>query len=244
MDLAVFAYDFPHRKTHDFLCEMALAGVRCCVLAAPWRQLSHPSAPDPEEFKIAAAAPLPTSEICRSLGFEYRAVEHDDLDAITPLIRQGGFKVGIISGARILKRPVLELFDGGIVNFHPGPIPETSGPDSFFHMIRRRVLPGVTTHFIDARVDAGRKLAFTPTEVGPDDPPELVRWNIYQTQIRALRELLAGPIPKAEAVSSYRKNGFLSTAEKAEILKEFGEWREMAVSRQRGVSPSASPEAS
>jgi len=230
MELAVFAYDFPHRKTHDFLCEMALAGAQCCVLAAPWRELSHPSAPDPEEFSIAAAPPLATSEICRSLGFEYRAVHHDDVTAIAAAQEEGRFSVGIISGARVLKRAVVQRFDGGIVNFHPGPIPETSGPDSFFHMIRRRALPGVTTHFIDARVDAGRKLAFTPTDVGPNDPPELVRWNIYQTQIRALRELLAGPIPAGEAVLNYQKNGFLSAEEKAEILKDFPNWREMVVS--------------
>ena len=73
-------------------------------------------------------------------------------------------KTAIISGARIIKRDVIKLFANGIVNFHPGMIPETSGLDSFHHSIAQNCSMGVTVHLIDHRVDAGKFIFFEKPE--------------------------------------------------------------------------------
>ena len=65
----------------------------------------------------------------------------------------------MIAGARILKRPVIDRFSIGIINFHPGLIPEARGLDALLWSIRGDLPLGVTSHLIDERVDASSEAA-------------------------------------------------------------------------------------
>lgn len=227
--LAVFAYAFPHRKTHDFLMELAIGGYRnLCVIAAPWRELRHADGNVYIPTKLRAVSPIKACEICAALGIPYFEIPHEDVDAIAELRETFDLKAGVISGARILKRDVIDLFDSGVVNFHPGSLPETAGLDLFYHTIRCGAPLGVTAHFIDHRVDAGRQIFFEETPIGPDDGPEEVQYNNYQTQIRALRRLMAsqdwGAI-ETTAIERRAKNEPMRPDQKREVLARFPIWR-------------------
>ena len=53
----------------------------------------------------------------------------------------------------------------GIINFHPGLIPEARGLDTPQWCIYDGIPLGVTSHFIDSKVDAGRiieRVEFVP----------------------------------------------------------------------------------
>ena len=76
----------------------------------------------------------------------------------TLAFRKYKINLGIISGARIIDKKIIKLFKYGIINFHPGKIPETSGLDSFFWTIKKNIYPSVTAHFIDQYVDRGKIL--------------------------------------------------------------------------------------
>jgi folate-dependent phosphoribosylglycinamide formyltransferase PurN len=64
-------------------------------------------------------------------------------------------KLGLISGARILKKEVIDKFSLGIINFHPGGIPDCRGLDTAHWIMYNELDVAVTSHFIDGRVDGG-----------------------------------------------------------------------------------------
>jgi phosphoribosylglycinamide formyltransferase-1 len=238
--IAIFAYAFPHRKTQDFLIEAALAGYRnVTVIAAPWKKLAHADSESYFPTAIRNAAPADTRDICARLGFDFRELEHSDVDAITALRAKTGFKIGIVSGARIIKRAIIDLFGEGILNIHPGKIPETSGLDLFYYTVKNRVAMGVTAHYIDARVDAGEILFFEETPLSIEATPEIVQHNNYHSQIRALRRFFAlrddGDLAREPANRPF-KNQPMSSEEKRQYIGEFPKWLEEQVREQSGRS--------
>ena len=227
--IAVFAYAFAHRKGQDFLLELATAGYRdVTVIGAPWKQLAHR---DPTVYyptQLLPAQPLPVRPLCDALGFHFHECEHDDVETISALQCEARFKLAIIAGARIIKRAVIDLFPEGILNIHPGKLPETAGLDLFYHTLAKGVPMGVTAHFIDARVDAGHELFFEETPIGPDDTVEAVQHNNYQSQLRALRRFVAlrerGPLTTVP-VDRPHKNKSMEPDEKRAVLERFTAWR-------------------
>lgn len=229
--IAVFAYSFPHRKTHDFLIELVLAGYNdVCVIAAPWRKLRYTDNNIYYESKIKPAPPLDTKIICNAFGLKFVELEHNDIYGVKELKKFHRFDYGIISGARIIKKPIIDLFPKGIINIHPGKLPETSGLDLFFYTIQKRIPLGVTVHFIDHKVDAGRQIFFEKTDLNINDSPDIVIQNNYQNQIKSFRKLL-NLISKNKTISTenfsyYKRNNPMTPEEKRKVIKEFVNWKE------------------
>ncbi|MGP9791520.1 ankyrin repeat domain-containing protein [Roseinatronobacter sp. NSM] len=189
--LVVFAYAFAHRKTQDFLFEMVAAGYHnLTVIGAPKVKLAHTDTTVYFRSGLRRAPPLKTEALCRALDLTYIECAHDDLRTITKVAQHSGARMAVISGARILKRDVIAAFPDGVLNLHPGKLPETAGLDSFYYSIMRNVVLGFTAHFIDHRIDAGHQLFFEETPIGPGDTPEIILENNYQTQILGLRRFL------------------------------------------------------
>lgn len=236
--IAVFAYAFAHRKTQDFLVELAAAGYRnVTVIAAPWKALSHTDSNRYFPTMLRSAPALGTPEICRALGFTFDECKHDDVERIAALRAEAGFQLGVISGARIIKKAVIELFDEGILNIHPGKLPETAGLDLFFYTIDKGVAMGVTAHYIDPRVDAGDELFFEETPLGPDDTIEAVQSNNYQSQIRALRRFISERDAQTltrEPINRPRKNEPMTPDEKRSAIDAFSSWRTAQYRLQQG----------
>lgn len=227
--IAVFAYAFAHRKTQDFLLEIAAAGQKnVTVIGAPFQKLSVGDTTAYWPHSARRTRAHDTKELCAQLGFDFIELEHSNIGAIATLAHDKGFKLGIISGARILKRGVIKAFEHGIVNFHPGKIPETSGLDAFFYTLKNNVDAGVTTHFVDPRVDAGDFLAFDEVQLGADDTPEMVQENGYQLQILALRRFLIGwqaGTLDSSPINRPSKNHPMQPEEKWVITQHFPTWR-------------------
>lgn len=227
--IALFAYDFPHRKTHDFIMDLAASGVAdIVVLAAGKKQLMHHDARSYFETSLQKHFPKAASELCAHLNIPFYGVEHDDVYSISAIQNKHEFEMGIISGARIINREIISLFSKGIVNFHPGKIPETAGLDSFFYTLKNNVSAGVTTHLIDHRVDAGDQIYFDEALVTASSTPETVSENIYQLQRIALSRLLSALIEDKLSVTPINrvfKNLPMSTEEKIDSILHFANWR-------------------
>lgn len=98
--LLVFGYDFPHRRSVDFLLRMCIAGyVPELYIGASWRDLPHRrssvvvSYPSLDLFRAA--------ELCRAFGIRYESLDHNSPEALE-LIRAARCEVGVIASARIL----------------------------------------------------------------------------------------------------------------------------------------------
>lgn len=227
--IVLFAYAFPHRKSQDFLLNLAMLGVEdVVVLAAPWQQLKTQVVPVQYPKTLVANKAFDTKLIADRLGYPYYEVAHNDLSKIRSILSNFECNLGLIAGARILKAEIIELFEFGIVNFHPGKLPETAGLDAIFYTIKSGISAGVTTHFIDHRVDAGRQISFREVSVGLHDTLESVQENLYTIQIDCLRDFISSWIKRSIRtfdISRPSKNNPMSYEEKNLMLQKFALWR-------------------
>ena len=228
--IAVFAYAFPHRKTYDFLCFMRAEGfTNVHVIAAPRVKLPNAPSQSLVETLPGVFPKVNCVDLCARLGYGYFESPHNDADSIKLYLNRAGCtELAIISGARILPKEVIDIFSMGVVNFHPGKLPETSGLDSFYWMIENGAQAGVTVHYIDRRVDAGELLFFQALALDKSDVPRTVMAKLYVCQLQALQRYL-GLIKESWALPSVKierpgKNEPMVLDEKTSCLNVFDQW--------------------
>mgnify|MGYP003554512188 CR=1 FL=1 len=158
--MIVFAYNFPHWKTGIGLISMVAHGfVPDLVLLQDKKNLTVPHS----DYRITPKDEylLHPIDICNMLGLEYKVMDHEDYG--------GSDELGVILGARILSKDLIERMKKGVMNIHPGILPGNRGLDNLKHSIARRLPVGVTAHLIDHRIDMGTILATKIVPVYPDD---------------------------------------------------------------------------
>jgi len=186
--VGVFAYDFPHRKTYDVLIRLFLEARDVkIVVGAPYRKLDIPEAT--VRTKVRHMPSMHPRTLSERLGFDYLDIAHEDANLPT-IVKRMRLDVGVIAGARILKGPILDAFPNGIINLHPGAIPETRGLDAMLWAVRNDVPQAVTAHLIDRRVDAGKILTSTRIVLRPDDTPFDVQERLYEKQLDILGDAI------------------------------------------------------
>ncbi|MDB4721002.1 formyltransferase family protein [Verrucomicrobiales bacterium] len=187
-EVVVFAYNFPHRKTQDFLFHLFGCGIKVDhVFAADAVKLDIP--PSEVRTKIRHCTPLHPSDVTESIGAQYHQVPHQG-SQINSLIEEINPEIGIIAGARILQADVINGFSNGIINFHPGLIPEVRGLDALLWSIRNDISLGVTSHLIDERVDAGKILDRRTIDLHEDDTIFDLSERLYEIQLEMLPDAI------------------------------------------------------
>ena len=151
--MILFAYDFPHRKTQDFIFYLNYYNFKLdVVIGAPKQLIKVP------EQQYHSSVPTicihDTREICWKMNIPYFKMGHNSEECLH-FLDQKKPKLGLISGARILKKEVIDKFSLGIINFHPGGIPDCRGLDTAHWIMYNNLSIAVTSHFIDGRVDGG-----------------------------------------------------------------------------------------
>jgi len=234
MSIIVFGYAFPHKKTYDFLNILNNEGFKSIsVIAAPKIKLKSNSNIDNKESNTHNV-----KNLCDSLDLNYFECQHNDIQKIKEIKNKYNADLAIISGARIIKAEIIELFDEGIINFHPGKIPETSGLDSFYYSIKNNCSMGITVHFIDKRVDAGKFILFEEIKIEINDTTEGLRKKIYASQLNALNRFLKNYLHKEnnfKEIDRPYKNLPLSLSEKENVLLDFNEWKENQINIQNAI---------
>ena len=191
-EVVVFAYNFPHKKTQDFLFHLFANGIKVShVFAADAVKLDI--SPSEVKTKIRHCTPLHPSDVAKAIGAQYHQVPHQG-PQINSLIEEINPDIGIIAGARILQAEVIDGFSKGIINFHPGLIPEVRGLDAMLWSIRNDIPLGVTSHLIDERVDAGKILERRTIDLHEDDTIFDLSERLYETQL----EMLPSAIDRAQ----------------------------------------------
>ena len=206
----VFAYNFPHKKTQDILQRLVLldAAPQLVLLADPVKLNLPPAALRTKPRHRDLVEP---SAICERFGLPFEVVDHRS-DACVAALQRHQPELGIVAGARILPKQVIDCFKTGVINFHPGLIPEVRGLDALCWAIHLDLPLGVTAHLIDHRVDAGRILAREVIQEYPDDTLIDLSLRLYETQIQMLEEVVAAassqPLDSFEPVTEgdYRRS--------------------------------------
>lgn len=227
--IAVFAYGFPHRKTTDFLQLIRAKGFNnVIVFGAPMKQLSHQDNRHYFNKFNAKFNVIDTEQICVNLGYKYISCEHDDLAVIQSHVNEFDIDTAIISGARILKKKIIDVFASGIVNIHPGALPETAGLDAFYYTLIKNAAPGVTLHTINHKVDEGNYIDFIEYEISGVESITELQESLYQCQLLALSGFLDRYIKgeiEQKPIHRPSKNEPMLPDEKLNALSYFGIWR-------------------
>jgi phosphoribosylglycinamide formyltransferase-1 len=165
--IAAFAYDFPHKKTQEGLFELHVNGIRpTVVIGAPPVKLTFPTSK--ERIAPRGLSYNHPADVCRCLGITYVSEPHDS-EHCKRLLRILEVDLGIVLGARILKRPTINACKVGILNMHPGILPGNRGLDNLKWSVLNDLPIGVTAHLIDEYVDRGRLVSQKVVPVYKDD---------------------------------------------------------------------------
>lgn len=110
-------------------------------------------------------------------------------------------RLGVLGGTRILRRRILEAPPDGMLNSHPGLLPEMRGSASVAWSIYHDVPIGCTCHFIDEGIDTGPIVGRREIPVHRGDTYELLCWKTL---------VLSGTL-MAEAVKSWSEGRLTAT---------------------------------
>ena len=149
----LFCYDFPHKKTQDFLIRLLIEGYKVeYVIAAPLKKL------DIQEPSVHIAPHhiglIHPKVLCNMLGVTYNTYDHNSQESINYVIRHS-VDLYIISGARILSSALINASHQRILNIHPGLLPEMRGLDTLPWSIYENIPIGISGHLISQKIDGG-----------------------------------------------------------------------------------------
>jgi phosphoribosylglycinamide formyltransferase-1 len=125
-------------------------------------------------------------EIAQSFNIPYTVAHHNSQETKN-LLSDIKPETGMIAGARILKKEIIDTFSKGIINFHPGLIPESRGLDAMLWSIHNSIPLGVTSHIIDEQIDAGKILEIVKIKIYKDDTLFDLSERLYEKQLEMIK---------------------------------------------------------
>lgn len=188
LKVGVFAYDFPHWKTQQGIMNLCANHLKPdVVLAAPFKQLNVQRSKVrilPKDLHL-----MEPRSLAYNLDIPYYVIEHNS-DEAAQVIAEHDLDVGVILGARILKPIVIKPFKIGIINMHPGILPENRGLDNVKWAIFKGLPQGVTTHLIDSKIDRGRLIDRQCVQIYYDDTVMDVAIRVQNLEQKMMLEAL------------------------------------------------------
>jgi phosphoribosylglycinamide formyltransferase-1 len=201
--IGVFAYNFPHKKTEEGLFRLFASGVQVdAVMAADPVELSFYQS----QVRVAPKGLeyIHPRQIAAQLEAPYHVVPHSSEECVD-IIKANNLDVGIILGARIIPEETIRAFNIGILNMHPGLLPENRGLDNLKWAVLRRLKQGVSCHLIDKKIDRGQLICRSEIDVYADDTLLDVFLRIQNLELRLMMQalnILAGGERKFPAIGT------------------------------------------
>lgn len=167
MKIGIFAYNFKHWKTQAGIQNLCMAGYKPEVIFAA----------DPIELKFYQSkirmSPKDLflwhpKELSDFYSIDYRIVKHNS-EKTAAIVKEKSLDLGIILGARILKPIAFKEFSIGVMNMHPGILPQNRGLDNVKWAIIDKKPQGVTTHLINDKIDRGLQILQEKITIYEDD---------------------------------------------------------------------------
>ncbi len=167
MKIGVFAYNFHHWKTQSGIINLILSDKKPDIIfAANKVDLNFYKSKirtSPKDLFLHHP-----KKIAQHYGIEYRVARHNSEEVRDEIIKKE-LDLGIILGARILKPIAFSSFKTGVLNMHPGILPENRGLDTIKWAIINKIDQGVTSHLIDEKIDRGRIIDTDTIKIYKDD---------------------------------------------------------------------------
>ena len=183
LNIVLFSYNFPHRKTVDFIEILNKNQQKISlILAANFIKIESPKSILENNSHIEYTHPVKLAE---KYKVPYYVVKHNS-NLTKKLLKKYKINFGIIAGARILDKEIIYSVKYGVLNFHPGLLPYIRGLDSILWSIYRNYPIGVTAHLIDEKIDSGQLVMKKKININCDDNLESLYEKNYQLQLYLL----------------------------------------------------------
>ena len=184
----LFVYDFSHSKSVDFIKLCIENKIRIdLIVAAPFKKLNKPNRVfNFQKYSVTNHHPR---DLAKEFNIPYFVYDHNSFDTVN-LIKEFDLDLGIIAGARILNENIIKNLSSGVLNLHPGILPQSRGLDSILWSIHNNNQLGVSAHLINHKIDSGKLVLQKKIEpLTTDSIFDLYR-KIYKTQIKILPEAI------------------------------------------------------
>jgi len=223
LKIALFAYNFPHRKTIEFVDKIYDCGFEInLILAANFIPIKSPRS------VFVMDIPMPSASIqdkAAQKRIPLYEVAHNSVEARDLLIKYN-VNFGIIAGARVLTHKVIDILRYGVLNFHPALLPEIRGLDSILWSIYKNVPLGVTAHLINEKIDAGFLIVKQKINILSSDNFQSLYEKNYQLQLElipiSLNLILQNQALTALEINEY--NNRMSYAKQLEVKEKLQDY--------------------
>lgn len=128
---------------------------------------------------------------------EYGTAEDKDR-AIVDYLKPFNIDLIVLAGyLSIVSRPLLDIYEGRIINIHPSLIPAYCGMGMYGLRVHRAVIEGgesisgCTVHFVDGGADTGKIIEQVEVSVLPNDTPESLQSRILEQEHILLPKIVA-----------------------------------------------------
>ena len=147
--IALFTYDFNHWKSISILkdCIQKRFDIKV-ILSAPKIDLRTGNPINYDESKDLR-------QICKKNNIFFKVISHENIDEINKIVNVNKCNLGIIGGARKIKKKIIDNFSYGIINYHPGKLPETAGLNAVERAISLNIPITISAHLINEKLDDG-----------------------------------------------------------------------------------------
>ena len=128
---------------------------------------------------------------------EYGSPEAKD-GAILEYLRPMGIDLIVLAGyLSIVSKPLLDVYEGRIINIHPSLIPRHCGKGMYGLHVHESVLAsgdkvsGCTVHFVDSGTDTGKIIRQVTVPVEEGDTPETLQARVLVQEHKLLPQVVA-----------------------------------------------------
>ena len=128
---------------------------------------------------------------------EYGSPEAKDC-AIVEYLRPMGIDLIVLAGyLSIVSKPLLDVYEGRIINIHPSLIPRHCGKGMYGLHVHDSVLAsgdkvsGCTVHFVDSGTDTGKIIRQVTVPVEEGDTPETLQARVLVQEHKLLPQVVA-----------------------------------------------------
>ena len=155
--IGVFSYNFEHYKSTMGLINMLALGINPDVIYAA-NKIKLNLKKSIARSSLRGLFALNPIEIADLHNIKFIIDSHNSINTIKD-IKSRNLDLGIILGARILSKEVINSFKIGIINMHAGILPNNRGLDNVQWAIKDNLPQAVTLHFINEEIDRGKKIS-------------------------------------------------------------------------------------
>jgi len=203
MKIALFVYNFPHKKSYNGLCNLIINRIKISqILAMNKIKLKFKNKPKIRD-SISGINYYSAKLLADRFNIKYKIINFESKKIIS-FCKKKKFDLGIILGARILNYDLIKSFKIGILNMHPGLLPFQRGLDCHKYAILNNMPQGASVHIIDKFIDKGIILLREKIKVDYEDSVSDIFFKLQEKE----QELMIKVLKNFNRIKKYKPNFF------------------------------------